>query len=605
MSVKIQNKIDVFNEFSLSHSLESKDFNEFLGMKEEQIMKAGIPIKIYKFLESTYQKIIKNGPQGSEKAASKVLEELSNFNDRFFWNSPTQSTKNLCHLFIKCFLFLGAESVIPVIEPFNFECLTQIHQKILTCIANKMSNDLGIQDQDFVIVPEEDSLNNEKLSAHAYFKRHETWFVSSFSYSKGREVEPVNMSQLLQKPLIDRSTGFQKKFIPLLGQSMFVENDLSLVTEKRILIDVSVNYNDLRSKNLTSQVHVKKPLPKADLPSLIVTITYSNGLPEYNTLKPNCFIFETIISPETLEPLLDLRLASPNKYLISMLDMTVDDVQALGIKAQELIDDFKQEWVKEFISSGRSVQHMICFPKTDLEKKKAIFEIFLELSRDPENNAELIEYLFLDLEPTLTIEEFKDIATSDELIKLEHDELEPSSKLMSQVLIKEAMKEYKAATLVAPPESNNNVTTSTSVSVIKEEVLQKEKIAQAQFFPKSSKKGKHSKKEKKLPANETPVTTAPTKQFKLTPDEKDKVKSVMQGNSMRSKDFNKFYVKLLKRKMADDKQSTKKDGSHVKLHIEKAEGGSSGFTLVRAHGRKDTKGFIGSQKRSLKDFFNS
>ncbi len=603
MSIIIRNDLVNFNVMHLANDLDSKDLNEFLDMKEELIMKSGLPPKINKFLESTYQIIGKNGPEVPSSLAKIMLDELSNFNDSLFWTSSEPHIEETCHFFIGSFLSLGGESVIPILQPFNFECLCQIHQKILTCIANKITRDLGIQDHKFVIVPGKDSIS----TGHAFFKRHETWFVEPFSYSQGKAIEPINMTQLLLKPLVDHTNGFQKKFIPLLGQTMFVENDLSLVTEKSVLIDLTINPWDPKSKKFTPQANDTSPLSNADLPSLIVTITYFIGLPEYDTLKPNCITFEMIIDSRTYEPILKLRVASPNMHLVSMLGIESEVIGSLEMKAAELVEDFKQEWVQQFFSPENRDQYFISYPKTDLEKKKALVEILLGLSVETEKNADLIEYLFLELEPTLTIEEFKDSATSEEIAKLEKDELEPSPQLMSKVLVKDAMNEYKAAKQVAPPESNNNVIASTPVPTIKDEVLQKDKITQAKFLSKVEKKEKKfSKKEKKHPATKTvlPPTTAPAKQFKLDPEEKEKVKSVMQGNPMRSKDFNKFFTKLLKRKMGEDKQTVKK-GSHIKLHIEKTDGGSTGHTLVRIHGKKDTVGFIGSQKRSLKDLFGS
>ncbi len=583
----------------------SKDLNEFLDLKEEQIMKTGIPPRVHTFLENMYKLISIKGSNSPSIAASNAQKILYDFQTDRFWTSSDSQFQEICHLVIESYLVLGGESVISVVKPFNFECLGQIHQKILTCIASKRAKDLGIQDHKFVIVPNEGS----KSKGFTYFKCHETWFVSPCSHSiKGEDIESINMTQLLIKPLVDPSHGGQRKFIPMAGQCMFVEKDLSLVSDDRVLINVTMFHSDPRSKNFDFKTQDFKSFPKEKLPSLVVTITYYTGLPEYDTLKPNCICFEMIIDSKTFEPSLDLRLATPNPHLVSMVGIETDVIDRLKIKAEELVKDFKQEWVEQFFSPENRVQYVISYPKTDLEKKKALLEILLGLSTDSEKNADLIEYLFLELEPAVTLEEFKDIATPSEYEKLEEGELEPTPQLMNKILLKEAMNEYKAARLLAPPESNNNVIASTSAPAIKEEVLQKEKAVQAQMLSKIPKKGKKfSKNKKNFPAKETATTTAPNPpvQFKLAPDEKEKVKSVMQGNPMRSKDFNKFFTKLLKRKMGESKQSVKKDGSHVKLHMEKPDGGSTGHTLVRAHGKKDTVGFIGSQKRSLKDLFNN
>ncbi len=412
------------------------------------------------------------------------------------------------------------------------------------------------------------------------------------------------MTQVLPQFLKD-FTAIPRKFVPLLGQNMCLEKDLSPVSEKRIFANISLDTFDPRFVDVLKSQKKFNELPIKDFPPLIINIRFYTGLPEYDTLKPNCISFKAKYSLENNQMLEAIALDSPNIFLLEQLNLNIDDFKKLQQEALFLMEDSIKEWSNEIINASMErITHTICFPKTTLEKRKALLEILLDLSKEPEKNVELIEFLFDDLDPTLTVEEFEKIVSQEELHELSKGELEPTPKLMSQILINDALKEYKAATLIAPPESNNNVNSSTAAPAIKGEVMQKDKVAQAQVFSQYAKKEKTSSKNKQpLPTKATPSTTASAKQFKLTPDEKEKVKSVMQGNPMRSKDFNKFYVKILKRKMEESKQSVKKDGSHIKLHIEKTDGSSTGFTLVRKHGKKDNVGSIKSQKRSLKDLF--
>ncbi len=352
---------------------------------------------------------------------------------------------------------------------------------------------------------------------------------------------------------------------------MCLEKDLSPVNEKRIFADIFLDPFNPRLVDVLKSGKKFHEIPISDFPLLRITIRFYTGLPEYDTLKPNCISFLAKYSLENKKMVEEISLDSPMGYFIDQLNLKIDDMERLREEAFYLMEDSIEEWSKEVIDSSKyRITQVICFPKTTIEKRKAFLEILLDLSKDAENNRELIEFLYDDLETTLTIEDFEKFASKEEVSAFKKGELEPTPKLMSQILINDAMKEYRAATLLAPSENNNNVTTSNSVPVIKDEVLQKDKNAQAQVFSKYAKKEKKSsKKEQKLPSKEAPSKTAPPKQFKLTPDEKEKVKSVMQGNPMRSKDFNKFYVKILKRKMEESKQSIKKDGSHIKLHFEK------------------------------------
>ncbi len=593
------------------NELEIKDISssleKFLVAEPAKINREGLPKSLYEFLRGAYQKIAKDGNKWQRDIAEQLLALLPKINGLQFWKSNTSDIRRISDFCVSSFMNLGSDgSIFNILGVEGFEILAQIHQKLLSCFAEKTVKDLQIDDQRFVIVPSMDtsiSLSPDEQVLMAFFKRKDVWFVSRFVNAQGKDIDPIAMTQVLPHFLSD-STAIPRKFVPLLGQNMCVEKDLSPVSEKRIFADIYFDPSDPRFVDVLKSTKKFNELPLKDFPPLVITIRFYTGLPEYDTLKPNCISFKAKYSLENNQMLEEISLVSPNKSILDQVKLKIDEIENLQQEAFYFIEDFIKEWSNDIINKNMDrITHTICFPKNKIEKTKSFLAVLLDLSKKPEQNRELIEFLYEDLDPTLTLEEFEKIASGEELRELSEGELELTPKLMSQILINDALKDCKAAT-IAPSESNNNVSSSSAVPSIKDEVMHKDKIAQVQAFAKYAKKEKKSsKKEKKLPVKEVSSTTAPTKQFKMTSDEKEKVKSVMQGNPMRSKDFNKFYAKLLKRKMEESKQTVKK-GSHIKLHLEKTDGSSTGFTLVRKHGKKDNVGFIGSQKRSLKDLFD-
>ncbi len=584
-----------------SNSLDVEAVNLFTEMPEEKIVKDGLPEKIFQFLEKKCVEGKDSNKGKVPEAASKLADMLSLLNSSKFWKTPSKENISKSNTILIGFSALGT------LMPDDWCSALQIYQKIKCCIASKLARDLNLSDRSFHVAPIDNPLMPSLKTVCILYRRKNEWYPEVHHYADNTEIDTCCLVQKLAEPVID-SSGLKMKFLPSLGQSILLEHDLSIVSEKRISIGMRVPAS-LKTAQLyytfINQVKKYKAFPASyenDLLPFSMSISLYLGIPECDTLKPNNVVFSSFIDPVTLKRSGELTLADPDMQFLHMIKLEHSVIQNLAIEAENILDDYKGDLAESLLTSDNLlINHAICWPKNEQERRRALDYVLAEISKDPEKNADLIEYLFNELDPTLTLQEFEEIASPIEVVEIKDKHVEATPQLMSKILLKDAVKECKAGLIESssPKESNNNNAPQT----VNAKVKQQDKPTQNRHLEKPS-KVKGGKKEKKLVSpKETAAPSKPT--FKMTPEEKTIVKSVMEGNPMRQKDFNKFFLKMLQRKMNASNLNSGKKGSHTKLHIEKTDGGSTGHTLVRKHGKKDTVGFIGSQKKSLKELFNS
>lgn len=599
----VEKSFDVFASHTnnFKSKLTHDQLIKFMDSKLKATEKHGIPQPIEEFLEQAYGFIMQKGELIQRMVAERLLSCCQKMKVGNFWKKTNDQTKASLEMFIHAFKACALDDYIGLLGIENFEILSQIHLKLMTLVAEKMAGDLQLGKQEWTLVKGQYFPQQDQQMAILYFQRQGNWLAASL-VSKIGNIDTVDLPQMLLEPIINDDLGIPRKYVLMGGQEMLFEKDFFPVNEKRIIVEITEEYSGENLQASTLLPGLLNDLSAKKKSNLLLIIQYYTGMPDLDSWTPNCIKFEAKITPGNLD-VQSIRLRSPNQDLVhhysKHLGAYTDMIKTYQAQAAEIIEDFKEEWVDEFRKSGKDgIYHSFAWPKNSAEWKRVEWEVLEELSQEPEKNAGLIEWIAEELEPAFKAEEVKQILTEEQIKDLENGEtLDANPEMMCKALLNHAGKEYQAE-MLAPKESNNNSTGS-----MKAEVVMQDEWAKHRHLGKN-KPHKKDKKAVKAKEKEEATSTPAVKpqQLKLSKEERGQVQSVMQGHAMRSKDFNKFLIKLLTRKMKESKSKTvNQDGSHTKIHY---EGESKVFTFVRKHGKKDSVGFIGQQKKGLKDILN-
>jgi hypothetical protein len=281
--------------------------------------------------------------------------------------------------------------------------------------------------------------------------------------------------------------------------------------------------------------------------------TYYLGRPQSSDL-PNAWTYTAILQSDG-----NYRLFSPEGIELCKSSRAAEEY------VSAFLDSTKEEVINQFKKDITTRSSYLCYlPNSELELKMAERQILEEISKNPEEHADVIQ-LLLD-------------HTTLPIIEDSPQEEEVSAKVGIEILL-------EAHPPVEIPSKNAGIDSS----LVQKDAERRQQIEKTIKPPKKYKKGKGKPSEKISAAKTKPATSIP-----LTAEERSDIRQVRQGHSMKRDPFIKLGLTLLKRKaeLKGEKLNERQAGSHVN---------AARLTLVWIHrnGRKDLQGMASHQKSFL------
>ncbi len=282
-------------------------------------------------------------------------------------------------------------------------------------------------------------------------------------------------------------------------------------------------------------------------------------------------------------------------------------------------------------------------PESERDKLEVISAILKEYEKDPDAHAKEIAYIAEQLNPSFSEEEVKQLIKEGLARKTGKEEFMVEPKAIFAKLCEVTKGRYLEAVrrdlnfLEAPAQESPFVSsgekekekeaaveenkTETQPFASKEKEKEKEKettskpeAAQKARLPKDEAEKRRRReqhkweqyKERTKAEASVPSDGKAEPKFKLSPEDRATVDSIYKGQPLKSKEFKAFAMALLSKKVeamgATPSKRTK--GSHLKFHLKREGGPSTGMTFVIQHKKKDHHGSLKAQKDVLDHIFD-
>ncbi len=275
------------------------------------------------------------------------------------------------------------------------------------------------------------------------------------------------------------------------------------------------------------------------------------------------------------------------------------------------------------------------------DKLEVINAILKEYEENPDAHAEEIAFIAEQLNPSFSEEEVKELIKVGLAKKTGKEEFMVEPKAILAKLCEETRGRYLEAVkselnlLEAPAQESSSVSSGEKEKEKETIVVESENVAQPFVSDeKDNEKETTSKAEAvqkaRLPIDEAekrrrreqykweqykertkaeasvPSDGKAEPKFKLSPEDRATVDSIYKGQPLKSKEFKAFAMGLLSQKVeamgATPSKRTK--GSHLKFHLKREGGPSTGITFVIQHRKKDHHGSLKAQKDVLDHIFD-
>jgi hypothetical protein len=277
--------------------------------------------------------------------------------------------------------------------------------------------------------------------------------------------------------------------------------------------------------------------------------------------------------------------------------------------------------------------NIICALLYDLSQKQSNYESYQKelleksSSKNPsqklvDDPAQEIAYIAEKLNPTFSEQEIDLLVQSGDAKATGDGTFEVAPKSVLAKIFKEKKTEWLEAVMSAPAKiekkeevsvEEESIISSNEAEEKDQELLvtaeAKEKRRLEKEAEKERKRELHkweqTKLEKKAAASKV-VEEEPRPSFELSASEQATVDSIYRGNPVKAKEFKTLAIGLLQKKAkgAEATSSVNIKGSHVKIHLKREDGASSGMTFIIDHKKKkDHMGSLGAQKDALDHIF--
>ncbi len=282
-------------------------------------------------------------------------------------------------------------------------------------------------------------------------------------------------------------------------------------------------------------------------------------------------------------------------------------------------------------------------PESERDKLEVINAILKEYENNPDAHTEEIAYIAEQLNPTFSDQEIGRLIKVGLARKTGKEEFMVEPKAILAKLCEVTKGRYLEAVrrdlnfLEAPAQESPFVSsgekekekeaaveenkTETQPIASKEKEKEKEKettskpeAAQKPRLPKDEAEKRRRREEYKWEQYKERTkagASAPSEgnaepKFRLSPEDRATVDSIYKGQPLKSKEFKAFAMSLLSKKVeamgATPSKRTK--GSHLKFHVKREGGPSTGMTFVIQHKKKDHHGSLKAQKDVLDHIFD-
>lgn len=390
--------------------------------------------------------------------------------------------------------------------------------------------------------------------------------------------------------------------LPSLGRYFF--SDLSgkkLVDQMGIFFEFYFDFSDPNFIRLKDPSHTNlkqeddifcdlmqtgcfKEMERSSLPKILVSAIFYLGPLDFNKEFSHNGT-EILFS---IDPVAEVISLYPSKEAMETNPLFLNTTQ-------EILEELKTEHIRKLIESFSLGKHGIScslyIPKTEKEWKIFEYRFFLELLVKAKDEPEIIFACAEALEIEIPDQEFLQFANKEEKEELDKTgEVDLSSTTLIKVLADQTRRD-SLFLKQQEQEKNNQITKEEQYLTT---VAKTSRNVKGHF--KGKKKASLSNNDK-ISEQESQITSS------FTTKEKMKMQSVLEGNPMPSKEFNKLAIQLLKKKLGAQVKTIKENqkNSHPVLRFIKSNGTQGGLTLSIKHGSKDAVAKIHHQKRTLKD----
>jgi hypothetical protein len=585
--------------------LEFKDeeLTQFCSKKLADMQKKGLSENVSTFLSNV--NIACNLSVLSSSVKMKSLEEITSlgclritteiclkyFSLRSFWVRNSCKNEDFLKKFIMYSSNLnaaGAESIAPKIGYDAYRKVDQIHRQLMCLAAEKLVEIHNFESRLYAALPVPSKQPDDVKRRILLYCKSGTWFPQLFIQRPNEFSYPIRLVEKISQPIRFNGT---LEFFDRSAQVMLFDEDFLPIRDSHLAVKIAWDDSHPNYANLSEAMNLLTGFLDglssiSNLPPISIVLSLYSEWPKLDSQQRNAIQFEVGVDPKTLE-VVEKHLICSISSVTPIEGLTEIQLETLTKKALSIVETFKEQWREELVDSKLPAKNIdIFWPRSQLDWKEIQWRMCLELCKDPEGNVEMIEWLTDELDLTFPEEDFRLIASKEQLLAFGNEkevDLVLSPEQLASGITKQAENDYQ--------------------QVYQEEIANSNFAVENAPILKQNKKKAFSRKEKhpKQKINESSKNSQSAPKLELSSREREQVKHVMQGNPMKADAFVKLALNLLKKKKETSKATLQENqrGAHPTFHLTKASGQKSGITLSIAHGRKEMS--VTSQKRTLKD----
>ncbi len=364
-----------------------------------------------------------------------------------------------------------------------------------------------------------------------------------------------------------------------------------------------------------------------------VDFLFYTGFSEGLEVCRNSFTFTGDIDLHR-KPITLLGLRQDCAVLTNVEDVLMFDEGKMEMCFQEIGKIFAV--FKERLATRSPVTIPLFQPQSERDKLEVINAILKEYEKNPDAHAEEIAYIAEQLNPSFSEEEVKELIKVGLAKKTGKEEfmVEPKAILAKlceetrgryleavrselnflEVPVQESPSDEKEKEKEAVAEGNGNKTQPFASDEKEKEKTSRAEAVQKARLPKDEVEKRRRReqhkweqyKERTKAEASAPSGEKEEPKFKLSPEDRATVDSIYKGQPLKSKEFKAFAMGLLTKKVEaiGATPSKTRKGSHVKFHLKREGGPSTGMTFVVQHRKKDHQGSLKAQKDVLDHIFD-